>query len=81
MIKDLIIFRFVRQFEAKIANMLRNDKKKKNAKDSDEEEEIELGDDQKVAVVEPTGVEKQAIELADVPTIPESEVSPAAYIF
>ena len=53
-------------------------KKAKRGKDSDEEdEEIELGEKKK----EITKEEQQAIELADVPTIPESEVSPAAYIF
>ena len=53
---------------------------KKNQKDkgSDEDEEIELGE---VAVIEPTKAELQAAELADVPTIPESECSPAAFIF
>jgi len=55
-------------------------KKNKKGKDSDEEEEIQLGGGE-VVKVEPTAAEKQAIELADVPTIPESEVSPAAYIF
>ena len=59
---------------------LRN-QKKKSGKDSDEEEqenEIELGE---VVKVEPTKAELIAAELADVPTIPDSEVSPAAYIF
>ena len=59
---------------------LRN-QKKKSGKDSDEEEqedEIELGE---VVKVEPTKSELLAAELADVPTIPDSEVSPAAYIF
>lgn len=58
----------------------RGAKKNKKGKDSDEEEEIQLGGGE-VVKVEPTAAEKQAMELADVPTIPESEVSPAAYIF
>ena len=53
-------------------------KKDKKGKDSDEDEEIELGEK---AVVEPTKAELLAVELADVPTIPDSEVSPAAFIF
>ena len=58
---------------------LRNSKKK-SGKDSDEDEdqEIELGE---VAKPEPSKQELQAAELADVPTIPDSEISPAAYIF
>ena len=28
-----------------------------------------------------TEAEREALELADVPTIPDSEISPAAYIF
>ena len=62
--------------------MTSRNKKGKKGKDSDEEEqeeEIELGG--QVAKVEPTAAEKQAIELENVPTIPESEISPAAYIF
>lgn len=58
--------------------------KKKGGKNSDEEdnaeEEIDLGDESK-GKPEPTAVEKQQIELADMPTIPDSEISPAAYIF
>ena len=54
-------------------------RKKKDGKDSDgEEEEIELG---AVAKPEHTRAEVLAAELADVPTIPDSEISPAAYIF
>ena len=55
-------------------------KKTKKGKDSDEEveEEIELGER---AVAEPSKAELIAQELADVPTIPDSEVSPAAFIF
>ena len=30
---------------------------------------------------EMTEAEREALELADVPTIPDSEISPAAYIF
>ena len=61
--------------------MTSRNKKGKKGKDSDEEqeEEIELGG--QVAKVEPTAAEKQAMELENVPTIPESEISPAAYIF
>ena len=63
----------------------RGKEKKKGGKNSDdedngEEEVVDLGDENK-GKVEPTAMEKQAIELADVPTIPDSEISPAAYIF
>ena len=65
--------------------MLGRNKNKKKGKDSDEEEEeiIELGETSgsQVAVIEPTTAELQARELENVPTIPDSEVSPAAYIF
>ena len=54
-------------------------RKDKKGKDSDEEEEIELGGE--IVKQEPSRAEQQAIELADVPTIPDSEISPAAYIF
>merc|ERR1719469_575888 len=56
-------------------------KKDKKGKDSDEDEveEIELGEES--AKPEPTAMEQQAIELADVPMIPQSEISPAAQIF
>ena len=53
-------------------------KDKKKGKDSDEEEVIELADDKKP---QQTAQELQELALADVPTIPESEMSPAAYIF
>ena len=54
-------------------------KKVKKGKDSDEEEdEIELGES---AVAVPSKAEQMAKELENVPTIPDSEVSPAAYIF
>ena len=43
-------------------------------------DEIEIGDG-KPKEKELTEAEKEAIELANVPTIPDSEVSPAAYIF
>ena len=58
-----------------------NNRGKKKKKDSDEEiegDEIELGER---AVVEPSKSELLAQELADVPTIPDSEISPAAFIF
>ena len=58
-----------------------NNRGKKKGKDSDEEiegDEIELGER---AVVEPSKSELLAQELADVPTIPDSEISPAAFIF
>lgn len=59
--------------------MLNRGKKDRKGKNSDEEEEDIVSGE--VAVVEPTKAEMQAIELADVPTIPDSECSPAAYIF
>ena len=43
-------------------------------------DEIELGDG-KPKENKLTEAEREALELADVPTIPDSEVSPAAYIF
>ena len=54
-------------------------KKDKKGKDSDEDDDIQLGE--VVPVQEPSKAEQQAIELADVPTIPDSECSPAAFIF
>ena len=51
--------------------------KLKKERDSDDE-----GVDDEIEVVRPpTNSELAARELADVPTIPQSEVSPAAYIF
>ena len=55
-------------------------KKDKKGKDSDEDEDIQLGSEV-AATKEPTRAEQQAIELADVPVIPDSEKSPAAFIF
>ena len=61
--------------------MIRGGKKKgKESDEEQEEEEIEIGDG-KPKEKELTEAEKEAIELANVPTIPDSEVSPAAYIF
>ncbi len=61
--------------------MTSRNKKGKKGKDSDEEQEDEIELGGQVAKVEPTAAEKQAMELENVPTIPESEISPAAYIF
>ena len=59
--------------------MINRGKKDKKGKDSDgEDEEIELGEK---AVIEPSKADLLAQELADVPTIPDSEISPAAFIF
>ena len=45
-------------------------------------EEIALGDgESSTAVAELSNAEKQALELANTPTIPESEISPVAHIF
>lgn len=58
--------------------MNRSKKKGKDSDDENEGDEIELGES---AVVEPSKSELLAQELADVPTIPDSEISPAAFIF
>ena len=58
--------------------MNRGKKKGKDSDDENEGDEIELGES---AVVEPSKSELLAQELADVPTIPDSEISPAAFIF
>ena len=63
--------------------MIRGGKKKGKESDEEQEEEmneIEIGDS-KPKEKEMTVAEREAIELADVPTIPDSEISPAAYIF
>ena len=48
-------------------------------------EEIALGDDDgnstSTAVAQLSKAEQQALELANTPTIPESEISPVAHIF
>ena len=54
-------------------------KKDKKGKDSDEDEDIQLGE--VVPTEGPSKAEQQALELAEVPTIPDSECSPAAFIF
>ena len=70
---------------------MQNRKKTKKGKDSDGEgdememEEIALGDTDEstssTAVAQLSKAEQQAAELADTPTIPESEISPVAHIF
>ena len=65
--------------------MLRGGKKKGKESDEEQEEEMEMDEieigDGNQPKKELTETEKQALELADVPTIPDSECSPAAYIF
>ena len=59
--------------------MMNRGKKEKKGKDSDEEDDIQIGEDKPVQEI--SKADQQAIELADVPTIPDSEMSPAAFIF